>query len=482
MHGNEMVARKVESTAVAAKDIDRALRSLAQQQSALEADEAHWLRIADQQKVWPALGYVHALEYLEDVFGYAPRTAMERLRVARELGVLPQLEDALRVGELSYSVVRELTRVATPETVGRWLESARGRRFRDVEQLVSGRKKGDDPNDEPDPALVKHRIVLELDGESFALWRHMQAMVEQLHDEKLDDKRLVAVIGDRVLRELGAGSAEVGVGSADVAIESRNTKAASRAPIDPQFLIQRISSCSGCDRVWQDAGGVRVQVDRKVLERAECNAIICDDEHGKRPKRTIPKRIARLVLERAQHRCQVPGCRSSKHLTIHHIKFFSHGGTHHPSNLIVLCDGHHRLLHDGLLEITGRAPDELTFTRNGAPLRPLNDNELASARTLAAEGSSRAKLDAEGSSRATHAAAKHGERRSAQRPRSTVVAAAPGLAEDSRALTDQALRQLGFTAATAAAAVEAACDNVGADAELGVLLREALRHCNHARL
>src|SRR5688500_14357031 len=76
--------------------IDRVLRRIAVAHAALDADEAHWLRIAEERKIWPTLGYVHAYEYLEDVFGYAPRTAMEKLRVARELGKLPQLEDALR--------------------------------------------------------------------------------------------------------------------------------------------------------------------------------------------------------------------------------------------------------------------------------------------------------------------------------------------------------------------------------------------------
>jgi hypothetical protein len=460
MPGEKSVVVNRQSSAPQVQEIDRALRSLAQQQAALDADEAHWLRIAEQQNAWPALGYVHGLEYLEDVFGYAPRTAMERLRVARELGALPRLEDALRVGELSYSAVRELTRVATPETVERWIEQARGRRFRDVEQMVSGRRKGDDPDDAPDPALVKHRIVLELDGESFALWRHMQAMVEQQREQKLDDRQFVLAIGDRMLRELGDCSPDVR--------STGDGQDVSGAAIDPQFLIQKLSSCTGCDRVWQDAGGVRVEVGKSLLERAECNAIICDDEHGKRPKRTIPKKTARLVLERAQHRCQVPGCRSSKHLTIHHIKFFSHGGTHALWNLIVLCDGHHRLLHDGLLQITGRAPDELVFTRNGAPMRAMNDNALASARTLAAERTGRA----------SHASAKHGVSLASRTPGTSILRAS---ADDSRSQADQALRQLGFKAAVAASAVEAACASVGADAEIGVLIKEALRHCNHAR-
>src|SRR3984893_11411527 len=41
--------------------------------------------------------------------------ARERVRVARALGTLPLLADALAHGELSYAKVRALTRVATPE-------------------------------------------------------------------------------------------------------------------------------------------------------------------------------------------------------------------------------------------------------------------------------------------------------------------------------------------------------------------------------
>jgi hypothetical protein len=54
--------------------------------------------------------------YLEDVFDYSPRTALERLRVAKELGELPELDAKLRDGEISYAAARELTRVMTPRT------------------------------------------------------------------------------------------------------------------------------------------------------------------------------------------------------------------------------------------------------------------------------------------------------------------------------------------------------------------------------
>src|SRR4051812_28829132 len=93
---------------VTPQDIDEALRSLARRRAGLDVEEARWLRLAEQQQVWNKIGYVHGHEYLEEVFGYSPRTATEQLRVAHDLGELPELEQALEAGELNYSQVREL--------------------------------------------------------------------------------------------------------------------------------------------------------------------------------------------------------------------------------------------------------------------------------------------------------------------------------------------------------------------------------------
>lgn len=126
-----------------ALEIDCNLRRIASRRAGLDAELSRWLRRADEQRIWNALGYVHALEYLEDVFGFSPRSARERLRVANELAHLPAFEHALESAVLSYGVVRELTRVATPETETKWLAVARGKNLRQVERLVAGHEKGD---------------------------------------------------------------------------------------------------------------------------------------------------------------------------------------------------------------------------------------------------------------------------------------------------------------------------------------------------
>src|SRR5438034_3963361 len=63
--------------------------------------------------------------------------ARERVRVARALGTLPLLAQALARGELSYAKVR-LTRVATPETEARLLGVGRAGTAAHVERIVRG--------------------------------------------------------------------------------------------------------------------------------------------------------------------------------------------------------------------------------------------------------------------------------------------------------------------------------------------------------
>ena len=69
--------------------------------------------------------------------------AREHVRVARALGSLPLLAEALASGELSYSKVRELTRVAAPETEERLLAVGKAGTACHVERIVRGWRRVD---------------------------------------------------------------------------------------------------------------------------------------------------------------------------------------------------------------------------------------------------------------------------------------------------------------------------------------------------
>ena len=70
--------------------------------------------------------------------GLAPGPARGHVRVAPALGDLPKLSDAMRRGVISYSKVRAVTRVATPETEQALLDVALCGTATHVEQIVRG--------------------------------------------------------------------------------------------------------------------------------------------------------------------------------------------------------------------------------------------------------------------------------------------------------------------------------------------------------
>jgi len=108
------------------QEVDRRLPEYARRRSTLDAVEAFDFVRAEQLKIYVSFGFVSLYEYLERVLGYKPHTARERMRVARALAALPETTAALARGALSYSAVRELTRVATAETEADWLAQAEG--------------------------------------------------------------------------------------------------------------------------------------------------------------------------------------------------------------------------------------------------------------------------------------------------------------------------------------------------------------------
>ena len=92
------------------------------------------IREFDARNGWT--GFASCAEWLSWRTGLAPGAAREHVRVARALGELPRLRDALRRGAVSYSKVRAVTRVATPETEQALLDVALAGTAAHVEQIV----------------------------------------------------------------------------------------------------------------------------------------------------------------------------------------------------------------------------------------------------------------------------------------------------------------------------------------------------------
>src|SRR5438309_2031127 len=91
-----------EETAAISSHIDAAMHTL-----------LRCIREFDQQDGWAHQGALSCAHWLSWRTGLDLKTAHERIRVARALKTLPQIDEALRFGQISYSKVRAMTRVAT---------------------------------------------------------------------------------------------------------------------------------------------------------------------------------------------------------------------------------------------------------------------------------------------------------------------------------------------------------------------------------
>jgi len=88
-------------------------------------------------------GFASCTHWLAWRVGLALGAAREQVRVARVFGSLPGLREALARGELSYSKVRALTRVATAETEERLIAVGRAGTAEHVEMIVRGWRRMD---------------------------------------------------------------------------------------------------------------------------------------------------------------------------------------------------------------------------------------------------------------------------------------------------------------------------------------------------
>jgi hypothetical protein len=126
-------------------DLDQLGDEIAELSAHLDAATARLLdliREFDARADWNT-GFRSCAAWLSWRVGLDLGAARERVRVARALGTLPLMAQALARGELSYAKIRALTRVATPETEAQLLKVGRAGTACHVERIVRGWRRVD---------------------------------------------------------------------------------------------------------------------------------------------------------------------------------------------------------------------------------------------------------------------------------------------------------------------------------------------------
>jgi hypothetical protein len=373
-----------------------ALSRLAKARAAADAEEGRWLLAALRLAAHVHLGFGSFAEYIERSFGYKPRSTQEKLRVAEALEELPILANALAVGTIHWSAARELTRVATRETEAEWLEVALGKSVRQLEELVAGKRPGDDPNSANNAAARRHVLRFEVAAETFALFREAMTALRRNTDVALDDDSALLALARLALggpRDEGRASYQIAVTVCAECGRGHQLAVGELLPVDADIVamahcdgqqLGRIAPLAANENAtsrFEDVTvneGMRVGTenrdDAQVLASsgsangndAHVGSNVCANDSlgahaGARAKQTTPPALRRAVLLRDQRRCTVPGCRNAAFLDVHHLELRSEGGSNQADNLTTLCGAHHRAAHRGRLLIDGNQPDSLRF-------------------------------------------------------------------------------------------------------------------------
>ena len=382
------------------------------------------IREFDAGEGWHEEGFRSCAAWLSWRTGITPGAAREKVRVARALERLPRLSEALRRGELSYSVARALTRVATPENEAELVEVARHVPASQVERLVAGWRSADRSEArERDRARHQERalwVVPQADGswvirgrlepEVGAVLRAALAAAadalyagEAADPEAPAEARRADALGLVAESALGgglrmlpatAGDPEAAVPSEDAAAASDSAGPAENGHVSAPRDASASAAPSG------QAAASTVPAPRPVIGRAERYQVVVhvsaetleEDgdgsdariEAGPRVSAETSRRLAcdagRVVMThrpdggvldvgRRDDGCRFPGC-SSRHCDAHHVRHWADGGETRLDNLVLVCRRHHRLVHEEGWRVERAADGDVRFYRPDGRLLP----------------------------------------------------------------------------------------------------------------
>jgi len=363
----------------------------------------------DRRRGWELGGHRSCAFWLSACTGIDLGAAREKVRTARVLVGLPETSASMSRGELSFSKVRALSRVATEANEEELLEFAQGSTTAQLERMVRSFRRGSRADegalererherrtlsvfpDEDGMYVVKGRLPAEVGA---LLMRAVEAASDALYREKKDPRleteadseraagqRRADALGLLAERALAAGFGgrngegcesghESGAenGAEDDAEDGVKNGAEDGAEQNPEKQIpisgtraERFQVVLHVEPKTLEAEGEPgrseledgTRLSAETSRRISCDTGLVRVSHGSdgsilgvgRRTRTIPPSLRRALEVRDQG-CRFPGC-GLRFTDAHHVTHWADGGETSLSNCLLVCRHHHRLLHEG---------------------------------------------------------------------------------------------------------------------------------------
>jgi hypothetical protein len=346
----------------------------------------------DARKGWWGIGIASCAHWLGWKCGISRAAAHEHVRVARALRELPEIGAAMARGELSYSKVRALTRVATPATDGALARLGRQGTAMHVEEIVRRyrrvRRAGETATieaqrsrelryrwDEDGSLVIYARLPAErgalvlqaLEAAADTLRRAARGETESSAEDSPHRDGAPAPSPYRPDQSWAARRADALALMAETLLAHGATEA---SPGDRHQVVVHVDAAVLADP--SRAGRAHIEdgppLAVETVRRLCCDAALVpmtDDADGNpldvgRKTRAIPPALRRALKSR-DGGCRFPGCSHRRFADGHHIQHWADGGETKLDNLVLLCRTHHRLVHEEGFTLARDADGALAF-------------------------------------------------------------------------------------------------------------------------
>jgi Domain of unknown function (DUF222) len=371
-------------------DADLALRLDERERSArwIAADRARCLAEIERRGMHAADGQLSAAAWVARRHGLSQGAAETRMHTARALEEMPLVAEALSRGDISTAATDALVRAreAAPDAFacveGGMVERARSLSHRDLRaELDRWRQNVDAGHDEDDrharrrfTAVVNADAMVRTDGEldpenGQVLITALRAKVDAWARTLADDLRTPAQRRADALGEICREWLD---------LAERPGLGGERPHVVVTMDLAALEARTGGRASLQDVGPITAETARRLACDASVTRVVTDArsvplEVGRATKAVSP--AIRRALAVRDGGCAFPGCeRPPGWCDAHHVKHWADGGETGPSNLVLVCRPHHRVIHRGfgVAIVDGlpvfRRPDGIPLEDRSPPL------------------------------------------------------------------------------------------------------------------
>lgn len=308
----------------------------------------------------------------------APGTAREHVRVARALREMPRVGELMEAGRLSFSKVREVTRLVGRVDEGELCELAVEMTASQLARTVRAFR-----------AVDGTRVEAEL-RRGFTVQEVGAGMTRVSVTLPTEEAALLVAAAERAARaEVVAEEGQLRCRAEAMVALAQHYLDGTPAPVsedDHHLVVVQVGAevLAGLQTEHVPAGTCHIEgvgsIEPATAQRLACAGRVMPAIMGAdgevlalgRARRRASRAQRRALRIRDGVTCQFPGCEQSRHLDAHHAVPWWAGGATDLSNLLNLCRRHHTAVHEGGMGITREEGTWVFRYRDGSPVVELD--------------------------------------------------------------------------------------------------------------